>query len=38
MFGSGLDLTDTALEELKIQSPEGCFLCVFGALDDDEWD
>jgi hypothetical protein len=37
---SSLDsvLTDTVLNELKEQSPEGCLLCSFDAGDEKEWD
>jgi hypothetical protein len=31
-------LTDTALEELKRQSENGCLLCSLDALDEEEWD
>ena len=35
---SGLALTDTVLEELKEQAPEGCLLCAISALDEEDWD
>lgn len=34
----GLILTDAALEQLKEQSSEGCLLCVWDTLNEEDWD
>jgi hypothetical protein len=31
-------LTDAVLDRLKEQSPAGCLLCIFEAMDEEDWD